>query len=134
MFKMMFILSAIKNFGSGKLPVGVIFIVLIFSIACTSFFQKTDTKQSMARFELEYLSQQLEVYRSKHGSYPTTKQGLQELVKAGCLKKPDSIFDPWQQPWHYLHPGIHNNEFDLFTWGGDGQIGGEGNDADITNW
>jgi general secretion pathway protein G len=41
--------------------------------------------------------------------------------------------DPWGRPYVYKYPG-DNAEFDLFSMGKDGQIGGEGEAADITNW
>jgi general secretion pathway protein G len=41
--------------------------------------------------------------------------------------------DPWGNPYVYKYPG-ENSEFDLFSLGRDGQPGGEGDAADITNW
>jgi len=34
----------------------------------------------------------------------------------------------------YVSPGTHNQDYDLYSLGKDGQEGGEGYDADITNW
>ena len=41
--------------------------------------------------------------------------------------------DPWGNPYVYRIPGEHS-EFDLLSYGKDGQLGGEGEAADITNW
>jgi general secretion pathway protein G len=41
--------------------------------------------------------------------------------------------DPWERPYQYASPGQHG-EFDVFSYGADGQEGGEGINADIGNW
>jgi general secretion pathway protein G len=41
--------------------------------------------------------------------------------------------DPWNHPYVYLSPGTHD-DFDLVSYGGDGERGGEGKDADLENW
>jgi general secretion pathway protein G len=49
------------------------------------------------------------------------------------LKK-DVPKDPWGHPYVYVMPGAHNNDFDLMSYGKDGQPGGTGENADIGNW
>ncbi|UCH01202.1 MAG: type II secretion system protein GspG, partial [Deltaproteobacteria bacterium] len=39
----------------------------------------------------------------------------------------------WGNEYVYLCPGIHA-DFDLISYGADGEAGGEGNDEDINNW
>jgi general secretion pathway protein G len=41
--------------------------------------------------------------------------------------------DPWGKPYQYRFPGEHG-EFDLLSWGKDGQPGGTGDAADLTSW
>ncbi|MBN1930276.1 MAG: type II secretion system protein GspG [Desulfobacterales bacterium] len=41
--------------------------------------------------------------------------------------------DPWGNDYIYTYPGTHG-EYDLFSCGKDGKLGGEGEDADITSW
>ena len=41
--------------------------------------------------------------------------------------------DPWGRPYQYVNPGV-KGEVDVFSYGADGQPGGEGNDADIGSW
>ena len=52
---------------------------------------------------------------------------LPPTVKAKDLK------DPWDRRFLYRYPG-ENWTFDLYTLGKDGQEGGTGENADITNW
>jgi general secretion pathway protein G len=48
-------------------------------------------------------------------------------VKNSLLK------DPWGKEYLFRSPGDHG-EFDIFSYGADGQSGGEGKNADITSW
>ena len=41
--------------------------------------------------------------------------------------------DPWGRPYQYLNPGV-KGEIDVFSYGADGQPGGEGKDADVGSW
>jgi general secretion pathway protein G len=41
--------------------------------------------------------------------------------------------DPWNREYNYKYPGEHG-ELDIFSYGQDGQAGGEGEDADVGNW
>ena len=80
------------------------------------------------------------IYDEK-GSYPATEQGLAVLVTRPSnesrwqgpylAKMPPS--DPWGRPYVYKYPG-ERAEFDLLSFGKDGQPGGEGEAADIKNW
>ncbi len=41
--------------------------------------------------------------------------------------------DSWDNEYAYRYPG-ENGEYDLWSYGRDGQEGGQGLDADIGNW
>ena len=41
--------------------------------------------------------------------------------------------DPWGNPYQYVYPGTHGQEYDLYSFGADSQEGGEGANADIGN-
>jgi general secretion pathway protein G len=49
----------------------------------------------------------------------------------GYLKRVNK--DPWGNDYQYVNPGTHG-ELDIYTFGKDGQPGGEGLNADIGNW
>lgn len=95
-----------------------------------------------ADIQVDQLSTILDMYRLDVGRYPTTVEGLDALVNqppgvdrwAGpYLRKPESLIDPWGNPYGYQAPGEHG-DYDLWSYGADGTSGGEGEDADITNW
>lgn len=97
-----------------------------------------------ARADIRTLEQAVEMFRLDLLRYPTTDEGLEALVEAPAgLAQPDRYRaagyirrlpeDPWGQPYQYLYPGEHA-EFDVYSLGADGRIGGEDSDADIGNW
>src|SRR5260363_350027 len=97
-----------------------------------------------AKHDIQTIAQALKLYRLDNGRYPTQEQGLRALIeKPSIAPMPDNWkdggyleslpSDPWGPPYQYLNPGIHG-EIDIFSYGADGQPGGEGNDADIGSW
>jgi general secretion pathway protein G len=105
-----------------------------------------EARRTKARIQIESLETALKLYRLDNGSYPTTEQGLQALVEppsagklssawreGGYLEKGRVPKDPWDNEYVYLCPGIHG-DFDLVSYGADGETGGEGKDMDINNW
>ena len=94
-----------------------------------------------AHIQIQQLGSILDIYKLDTGHYPTQQQGLQalEAAPAGAtnwngpyLKSKDSLTDPWGNPYQYKFPG-QKGDFDLVSLGRDGQPGGSGEDADITN-
>ncbi|MCH8270807.1 MAG: type II secretion system major pseudopilin GspG [Planctomycetes bacterium] len=47
------------------------------------------------------------------------------------VDKPDDLLDPWGRPFVLKVPGERNIDFDIVSYGSDGQPGGEGDAADI---
>ena len=105
-----------------------------------------EARQAKARIMIEGIETALKLYRLDNGFYPTTDQGLRALVEAstippiprnwregGYLEKGKVPKDPWGNDFAYLCPGAQG-EFDLLSYGADGQPGGEGKNKDITNW
>jgi general secretion pathway protein G len=74
----------------------------------------------------------LELYRQEKGTYPTTKQGLEQLIRDGFVR-PGTLFnDDWGNQIHYRYPSqLEGVPFELWSYGADGKPGGSGEDADI---
>jgi len=85
--------------------------------------------QQLAWSQMEQIIVLLEKFKKSKGRYPTTDEGLSALHTYGTM----SEVDPWERPWEYRSPG-KVTEFELWTYGADGEEGGEGEDADITSW
>lgn len=98
-------------------------------------------KQNAAKTQIMLFSGALDQFRLDVGRYPTTEEGLDALLKnprvehweGPYLAKDNIPKDPWDKPYHYRSPGDHG-DFDLYSLGADGQEGGEGENADVTNW
>jgi general secretion pathway protein G len=101
-----------------------------------------------ARVQIKSIETALKMYKLDNGAYPTTEQGLEALVqppevgqlaknwrKGGYLEKLKVPKDPWSNDYVYMSPGINNlDDFDLLSYGPDGEPGGEEENADINNW
>lgn len=100
---------------------------------------KSETKA--ARAQIDALEKALDQYRIDTGHYPTTEQGLVALNTKpsnearwdGPYLKKAVPLDPWGKAYLYRQPGEHG-ELDLFSYGKDGQAGGNGDAVDVTNW
>jgi len=105
-----------------------------------------EARQMKAMAQIQSIETALKLYRLDNGQYPSTEQGLQALVepptvgrlprhwrRGGYLEKGRVPKDPWGNDYVYLCPGLHG-EYDLMTYGADGEPGGEGEDRDINNW
>ncbi len=97
------------------------------------------------RTQLQMLDGALETYRMDTANFPTTEQGLNALINpppdapnaqaGGYLRERRVPQDAWGHPFHYEYPGTHNtHSYDLWSYGADGEPGGEGVKADIGNW
>lgn len=127
----------------------IMVVVVILGILATIIVPKIVSRPDQAKVvkakqDILALESALELYKLDNGFYPSTDQGLQALVvkpesdpvpqqwkDGGYLKRLRQ--DPWGRPYYYLNPGEHG-EIDIFSYGADGQPGGEGYNAEIGNW
>jgi general secretion pathway protein G len=105
------------------------------------FAQIGKSEVKVAKDQVDALGKALDQYRLDTGYYPSTEQGLAALMtKPANEQKWDGPYltkavpsDPWGRPYLYKNPGEHG-EYDLLSLGKDGQVGGDRENADITNW
>lgn len=105
------------------------------------FAQIGRSETRVAKAQIDGLQKALDQYRLDTGRYPTSAQGLASLRSkpadeprwAGPYLTKALPKDPWGKDYDYRCPGEHG-EFDLLSLGRDGQPGGEGDNADVTNW
>ncbi|NOQ42300.1 MAG: type II secretion system major pseudopilin GspG [Desulfuromusa sp.] len=101
-------------------------------------------RRTAAATQIRSFEEALGIFKLENGFYPSTEQSLQALVtkptvgriparykEGGYIRK--IPLDPWGQPYLYLRPGVHG-DLDLFSYGPDGETGGEGENADVANW
>lgn len=124
-----------------ELLVVMVIIGLLAGYVGPKFFGQIGKSEiKVARAQIDAFEKALDQYRLDVGRYPSTEQGLQALLVspgdarwAGPYLKKAVPADPWGKPYQYRQPGEHG-EFDLYSFGPDGQPGGDGEAADITNW
>ena len=121
----------------------VVVIVILVSLAgiATPIYMNyvKQGKISTAQMQIKLIEQELDNYKIQVGKYPSELRGLVENVDnhekwdGPYMKK--IPLDPWGNEYQYTVPGENNTKsFDLCSLGADGQTGGDGEDADITNW
>ncbi|MFN7387854.1 type II secretion system major pseudopilin GspG [Brevundimonas sp.] len=101
-----------------------------------------EARVTVAKTDLKTVATALRMYRLDNGGYPTTDQGLQALVERPTAPPAPRAYpaepyltelpqDPWGRDYVYRSPG-QGGAYDLFSLGKDGEEGGEGLDADLT--
>jgi len=98
------------------------------------------SKRETAKSQIVILEGALDRYQLDVGRYPEASPGLAALQQSsatgwnGPYLKKSIPNDPWGNAYKYrCCPGQHG-EYDLWSEGGDGAPGGEGENADITSW
>lgn len=110
--------------------------ILVSLIAPNIFGVLDDAEITATRAQMRNVEVALDMYRMNHSRYPTTEEGLEALLNPPNRERGyiDSIpKDSWDNQYIYRYPG-ENGEYDLMSYGRDGQEGGEGQDSDIGNW
>lgn len=128
------------------LVVLAIIATLVAVVAPSLFHNVGDAKVAAAKSQVEIFELALDAYRIDNDRYPSTEQGLAALRQKpvtgdsarnwrGPYLRKDVPLDPWGHAYTYRSPGTANQtSYDLFSLGRDGQIGGGGEDSDITSW
>jgi general secretion pathway protein G len=131
-----------RGFTLLELLVVIVIIGMLAGLVAPRYFdQVSKSNTKIAKAQIDSLEKALDQYRLDVGSYPTTDQGLealntrpQNLEKwAGPYLKKSVPLDPWGASYVYKSPGEHG-EYDLLSFGKDGQPGGTGEAADVTSW
>jgi len=134
--------SPSRGFTLLELLVVMVIIGLLAAYVGPKYFgQIGKSEVKTTRAQIVGLEKALEQYRMDVGSYPSTEQGLAALqARPSGLAKWEGPYltkalpsDPWGHAYVYKSPGEHG-DFDLSSLGRDGRAGGDGLDADITNW
>ena len=93
------------------------------------------SKQKIAQAEVASIAQQVNLWILDSGfSRLPDDFDLETLTEgdSATLAAKD-LNDPWDRPYLLNNPGEENIDFDIVSYGGDGEPGGEGEDEDIVN-
>ena len=131
----------VAGFTLLELLVVVVIIGLLAGFVAPRYFgQVGKSEVNVAKAQLDALEKALDQFRLDTGHYPNAEIGLKALVERptnvpkwnGPYLRKAIPLDPWGKPYVYRVPG-EKGDFDLISYGKDGQPGGSGENADITN-
>ena len=131
-----------KGFTLIELLIVMIILGLLAALVAPRMFGKVGTsKQKAAKAQITLFETALDTYRLDVGQFPTTDQGLEALRKKpaeadnwdGPYLPKEIPKDPWGNPYQYRYPGEHS-DYDIISYGADGQPGGDEEDADVVSW
>jgi|SRR5882724_4148345 len=122
------------------LVVVAIIALLVGYVAPRYFGQIGKSEVTTAKEQIDALEKALDQYRLDTGHYPNTEPGLAALVTKppsepkwnGPYLRKDVPLDPWGKAYVYKYPG-ESGEYDIISYGKDGQPGGTGENADLSN-
>ncbi|MBI1770920.1 MAG: type II secretion system major pseudopilin GspG [Burkholderiales bacterium] len=124
-----------------ELLVVVVIIGLLASYVGPKYFaQIGKSEAAVAKAQITAFEKALDTYRIDVGRFPTMEEGLAGLLENpsantkwnGPYLKKSIPPDPWGRPYRYLSPA-KDKDFEIVSYGKDGQVGGTGDDADISN-
>jgi general secretion pathway protein G len=131
-----------RGFTLIELLVVIVIIGALASLIAPRYFDQIGKSNlKIASAQLVAIEKALDQYHLDVGTFPSTEQGLAALTArpqglerwAGPYLKKSVPPDPWGRPFHYKSPGDHG-DFDLASFGADGQPGGSGEAQDAVSW
>jgi general secretion pathway protein G len=147
------VLCSDRGFTFIEIMVVVAILAILAALVVPRIMGRTDdAKRTAAKVQIRNIEGALQLYKLDNGVYPSTEQGLKALVEkpsVGVIPKKWKVGgylqklpeDPWQNPYKYISPsqrrtpaGTSVGDYELMSLGTDGEAGGEGITADITNW
>lgn len=137
-----------SGFSLIELMVVIVILGLLASVLVPKIMDRPDeARVTKAQMDIKVIGQALKLFKLDNGFYPTTEQGLMALVKkpdstpeprryraGGYLDGSSVPKDPWGMEYVYRSPGDSGRDFEIISFGADGEEGGDGVSADIRSW
>jgi len=96
-------------------------------------------QRDTAKTQISNIEVALDSYRLDMFKYPSTLEDLVTNTSSsstwqGSYLRKGLPKDPWGNEYQYRKPGREGRDFDLYSYGADGQEGGDKENADIVSW
>ena len=130
-----------RAFTIVEILVVVVIIAALATMIVPRYFSKIGTaKTGVAKQKLAEIEKAVELFSVEYNRLPADLGELvfrpsdipEEKWSQPTIKEKD-LLDPWERPFQYLAPGDHG-AYDLFSFGADGEAGGDKENADVVNW
>jgi len=129
--------TARAGFTLIEIMVVVAIIAILATLVAPRVWQAIGRSNSRAALsETRVISQAVGLYLLDNNmSRPPEDFELEVLVSGSdpYLNKVEDLIDPWGNPYVIIVPGEVNHDYDIVSFGADGEPGGEGDAADIVN-
>jgi len=132
-----------RGFTLLELLVVIVIIGLLAAFVAPKYFgQIGRSKNQIAKAQIEAFEKALDQYRIDTEHYPETNAGMSALFVQpanepnwhGPYLKKGVPLDPWGHAYIYKSPGADGRDYDISSYGADGQASGNGDNADINSW
>jgi len=127
-----------------ELMVVIVILGLLATIIMPKILDRPEQARRLtAKVQIKNIQSALALFKTDTGRFPTTSQGLEALIndpglkgwkQGGYIEGGKVPIDPWGNPYMYLCPGVHGEDYEIESYGQDGEDGGSGDDADIESW
>ena len=129
-----------QGFSLTELLIVMVILGMLAAIVGPTLFKqlgKAETKTAITQMSL--FETALDTYRLDIFKYPKSLEGLVKNISNdprwdGPYLTKGLPKDPWGNMYQYKKPGSDGRKYDLYSFGADGQEGGEKDNADILNW
>jgi len=136
------------DWTTGFTLIELMVVIVILGILATIIMPKIldrpeQARRMKAKVQIRNFQSALALFKTDTGRFPTTSEGLEALVnnpavqgwkQGGYIEGGKVPLDPWGNPYIYICPGMHGDDYDLESYGKDGEDGGIGDGADIESW
>lgn len=131
-----------RGFTLIELMVVVVILGILATIMMPKILDRPEQARRMkAKVQIRSLQSALGLFKTDTGQFPTTLQGLEALAadpgirgwRSSYIEGNKVPLDPWGNPYVYVCPGGHD-DYDLESFGKEGEDGGSANNADIESW
>lgn len=135
-----------QSHKAGFTLIELMIVVVILGILATIIMPRIlgrpeQARRMKAKIDIRNIESALALFKTDTSRFPTTSEGLEVLVRDPGIKgyNKDAYLDkvpsdPWGNKYVYICPGIHSKDYDLKSYGKDGEDGGAEDNADIESW
>jgi len=92
-------------------------------------------KTKLARAEVKSIAQQVQLWMVNAGisTLPEDFDLMALTEGAAATLKAEDLLDPWDRPYVLVNPGEVNRDYDIVSYGADGEKGGTEENQDVVN-